>query len=221
MKENGKPVNSGESKLERYFARKISTDPAVRKRMEKNIPSWFIDTAAENKKELLELAKTGAEKPKHGSRLRMSMDGYIRAKSTCLDPEFTKQIKKLAPHWFIDTAAENKKELLKLAKSGAERPNQRKHPLGSSLSNYVSQSSDCFDPEFTKQIKKAAPSWFIDTAAENKKELLKLAKTGAERPNQRKHPLGSSLSSYIRQTHDCFDPEFVKQIKKAAPSWFK
>jgi superfamily II DNA or RNA helicase len=197
-------------------------DPDFTKQIKELAPHWFVDTASEKKKELLEMAKRGEERPnQRNHKLGKSLDNYIRTTSDCYDPDFTKQIKELAPHWFVDTASEKKKELLEMAKRGEGRPNWRNHKLGGSLSSYTRTTHDCYDPDFTKQIKELAPHWFVDTASENKKELLEMAKRGEERPNQRNHKLGGSLSSYTRTTHNCYDPDFTKQIKELAPHWFK
>jgi hypothetical protein len=202
-----------------------SYDPEFTKQIKKLAPHWFIDTASENKKDLLEMAKRGEERPNQKNhKLGASLSSYINATSGCYDPDFTKQIKKLAPHWFVnqsDIANEKKKDLLEMAKRGEERPNQRKHKLGKNLSSYIVTTHGSYDPEFTKQIKELAPHWFIDTASENKKELLEMAKRGEGRPNTMKTKLGKNLNSYIVTTHGSYDPEFTKQIKELAPHWFK
>jgi hypothetical protein len=114
----------------------------------------------------------------------------------------------------------NKKQLIQMAKNGENRPNFRKHDLGSSLYRYTKQSSNCYDPIFTKKIKAFAPHWFIHTSTIKKQQLLKLAKSNQPRPNRRKHPLGQAFSSYTRTSHKSYDPIFTKQIKSLAPYWF-
>jgi superfamily II DNA or RNA helicase len=195
-------------------------DPEFTKQIKELASHWFIDTVSEKKKELLEIAKRGEERPSQKTKLGKGLSHYIGTTNGCYDPDFTKQIKELASHWFIDTVSGKKKELLEMAKSGEQRPSQ-KTKLGQSLSSYIGTTRDCYDPDFTKQIKELAPHWFIDTVSEKKKELLEMAKRGEERPNSRKHKLGRSLDSCIGTTQGCYDPDFTKQIKELAPHWFK
>jgi hypothetical protein len=96
MKENGNPTLDGETRLERYFAKKISTDPDVRKRMEKLIPSWFIDTVALKKQELLELSRD----------MRQEFESDRRKEQIS----------------FFNQQHQTKQELLELAKTGSYPP---------------------------------------------------------------------------------------------------
>jgi len=227
----GKALNS-------YTSKKSSSyDLVFDKQIRKEVPHWFVGTVANKKKQLLEMAKNGEQKPHFRTPLGIALKGYISKSHGCYDPIFEKQIK-LAPHWFVGTVAEKKKQLIEMAKRGEPRPNQRKHPLGNVLGGYTCKSSRCYDPIFDKQIRKLAPHWFksdlifekqiklaphwfVGTVAEKKKQLIEMAKRGEPRPNQRKHPLGLILSSYTCKSHGCYDPIFDKQIRKLAPHWFK
>ena len=114
-----------------------------------------------NKAQLIALARSGAARPaKRKHKLGVALMSYTSPSSYCYDEEFTKLIKQLAPHWFLDTAALNKQELIALARSGTARPNQKKDKLGSALTTYTSPSHGCYDEEFTKLIKQLAPHWF-------------------------------------------------------------
>ena len=73
---------------------------------------------------------------------------------------FKKKLKEIRPDWFQNHTKIRKNKLLQLAKSGVERPNQKKHPLGYNLSSYTSPKSTCFDKEFTKKLKTLANHWF-------------------------------------------------------------
>lgn len=135
------------------------------------------------------------------------------------DPIFAEEIKRLAPHWFVDTAAENKKILLEMAKKGEQKP-LRDNKYGKVLHHYIGQNERTYDPVFTAEIKKLAPNWFIDTAAENKEILLEMAKSGETRPNV-KGKLGSALHHYNGSGKSSYDPVFDAEIRKLAPHWFK
>lgn len=172
-----------------------------------------------NKEMLLQLAKSGATRPSLKTNLGQALTWYTLECSNSYDQDFTEQIKKIAPSWFINTANIKKEELLELAKSGAIKPSY-KTKLGNALSQYISKSNSSYDQEFAEQIKKIAPSWFINTANLKKEELLELAKSGATKPSQ-KTKLGQALKTYILKSSSSYDQEFVEQIKKIAPSWFK
>jgi len=116
-----------------------------------------------------------------------------------------------------------KKLLLEMARNGEPRPKSKKHP-GVALSNYISKSSNAYDSEFDKKIRKLAPHWFVDAVAEKKKLLLEMAKNGEPRPKcvfgQKSNPLGRALRDYISKSSGSYDPTFDKQIRKLAPHWF-
>lgn len=79
-------------------------DPIFAKRIRKLAPHWFFANkkrVEEKKKALLEMARRGDPRPSHErTRLGKSLSSYIRKCSKAYDPAFTKQMKKLAPHWF-------------------------------------------------------------------------------------------------------------------------
>lgn len=122
------------------------------------------------------------------------------------------------------TLAKPKKEkLLKIAAQGKPRPNSKKHPLGMSLNKYICKSGTCYDAEFDQQIRKLAPHWFVNTAEENKKQLIEMAKSipNQPRPKYKETKLGTVLKFYTTPTASSYDPEFTKKVKKLAPCWFK
>lgn len=178
-------------------------------------PHWFIDTAKENKEKLLEMAH--AKKPRPHQKTRLGLCDYLNKNSSSYDPEFDKAIRKLAPHWFVDTAKRNKSKLLKMAREGKARPNCKKTKLGSVLTNYISKNSNCYDSEFNSQVRQLAPAWFAKIADENRKKLLEMARKGKSRPAQ-KTKLASALTNYTRRGSD---NEFDTEIRQLAPHWFK
>jgi len=153
-------------------------------------PEFWSQTRNSNlrKKQLIQLAKSKQPRP-HSRKhpLGCSLNNYTDTKKSTYDPKFTKQIKSLAPHWFIsrsnkadankqqllqiaktphwfisrsNKADANKQQLLQIAKTKQPRPNSKSNTLGRALVNYVNQTGKCFDPVFTKKIKSLAPHWF-------------------------------------------------------------
>ena len=166
------------------------------------------------------MARKGEPRPSSKkTKLGHSLDSYIYKSKDCYDPEFDKTIRALAPQWFINTASENKKQLLEIARREGPRP-LSKTKLGRSLGSYIYKTHGCYDTKFDKKIRRLAPHWFVDTARENKKQLLEIARKGEPRPTK-KTKLGRTLSSYICKTHGCYDTKFNKKIRKLAPHWFR
>ena len=177
-------------------------------------------SSKENKLKLLEMARNGEPKPFPGKHpLGYVFNNYINKNCRSYDERFDREIRSIAPHWFIKTAAENKKKLLQMARNGESRPVQKKHLLGDYLNRYTAQSSHSFDEQFKEQIKKIAPHWFVDTAAENKKQLLLMAKSGEQRPIAHKQPLGRAICNYTNKSGS-YDPQFDEKIRMIAPHWF-
>ena len=161
-------------------------------------------------------------------RVGRLLNNYICKTGTCYDPVFDAEIRRLAPYWFVDTAvAENKKELLARGRAGEPKP--RHHgtelsvtgsKLGTVLTNYIYESSGCYDPVFTAEIREAAPHWFVNTVAKNKETLLQMARAGEPRPNKETEKIGACLTSYISRSHGSYDPVFAAKIRRLAPHWF-
>lgn len=189
-------------------------DPKFDKAIRAKYPAWFVDTAAENKKKLLALP-VGSPRPSQKESLGAALCNYIGKDG---DDEFDKAIRAKHPNWFVDTAAKNKKQLLKMP-AGSPRPRQRNHPLGGRLTSYTSSTSGSFDPEFNKAIRAKQPQWFVNTAAENKTELLAMP-VGCRRPIKGKDFLGAALCSYIYTYETSYDSKFDKAIRKRHPNWF-
>ena len=185
------------------------------------------------KAELIRWAKAGKPRPNSTSkdlvekRLAGALKSYTCPSSDCYYPEFTTVIQSLAPQWFRNKAAENRKTLIEWAKAGKPRPNSRSKDqiekrLGKVFNHYMCPSSDCYDPEFIAVIQSLEPQWLIDTAAEKKKRLLEWVKVGNPRPSIRsKDPvekrLAWSLVSYTSPSHGCYDSEFTTLIRSLAP----
>jgi len=183
--------------------------------------------ANEKKEQLLKMAVNGDPRPNQRKHpLGIVLNNYINSNNTSYDLIFTKKIRELRPDWFItqsDKAKQKKEQLLKMAKNGDPRPNCKKHPLGNLLLNYTSPNNGCYDLVFKKKIMNLRPDWFItqsDKANQKKKQLLEMAKSGKDRPNKEKHPLGKVLGSYIDSNHRSYDLIFTKKIKRIRPDWF-
>jgi superfamily II DNA or RNA helicase len=173
-----------------------------------------------NKAKLLKLAREGAKKPHYKSSLGSALIRYTNQSSGSFDPEFNEKIRDLRPDWFVNTAAVKKETLLRMAKNGYQKPPENS-PLYTALHmSYTRSVSNSFDPEFNKEIRKLRPEWFVNTADANKKELLKLASEGAQKPH-RETSLGSALKTYTCSSSKIFDAEFNKEIRELRPEWFK
>ena len=198
-----------------------SYDPEFDKEIRELRPDWF-DVTKEYKIELLKVARNEETRPIAGKhKLGSALCWYTNPKSKSYDPAFDKEIRKLRPDWFVNTAKENKIELLKVARNEETRPIARKHKLGSALCWYTNPKSESYDPVFDKEIRELRPDWFVDTAKENKIELLKIARNGEPRPIARKHKLGVVLYHYTNPKSKCYDPVFDKEIRELRPDWFK
>lgn len=187
---------------------------------------FSIQSPSFKKEELIELAKSGSKKPPKDSVLGRALRSYTYIEAKPYDPKFNKLIRKLRPDWFPkfrETSNKNKKEIIRLARKGADRPNQKKSHLGRALTNYTNKTSSTYDSKFTQLIKKLRPDWFESAQKitdQNKKEIIKIAKSGQDRPNQKKHPLGRPLCRYTQNSCKQYDPKFDKLIRKLRPDWF-
>jgi hypothetical protein len=184
-------------------------------KIRKLAPHWFIDTAAENKKKLFEMVRE--DRPNWKIKIGQALVNYTGKFRETYDADFDCKIRKLAPHWFVDTVAENKKKLFKMGDRGKKRPSA-KTKIGKSLCSYLSRNQSQYDVDFDHEIHKRAPHWFIDTAAENKKQLLEMVQ---ENKPSRKIKLGEVLKSYISKSSACYDADFDREIRKFAPHWFR
>lgn len=198
-----------------------SYDPIFTNKLKAIAPHWFInqsDIANQKKQQIIKLAQSNQPKPSsRHSKFGKLLQSYTNNTYSSFDPVFTKQIKSLAPHWFINKVDKKKQLLLQMAKSKQPKPKQRKHPLGKILVSYTYKSHLSYDPLFTKQIKSLAPHWFYNPTKEaNKKrqKLINMAKKGKPRP-LRSTPLGRDLNNYLA------NPLFKKQIKSLNPNWFQ
>ena len=171
------------------------------------------------KAQLLEMARNGEKRPTEKHQLGPALCSYT-LKGKTFDPDFTKQIKAIAPNWFVsrsNIANTKKAQLLEIARNGDKRPS-RKTPLGIAIRNYMRKGGN-FDEDFTKQIKEIAPHWFENTANTKKAQLLEMARNGDKKPHRETVP-GTALHSYTTKGRDTFDEDFTKQIKEIAPHWF-
>lgn len=198
-------------------------DPTFTKEIKKIRPDWFISITCKFKEKLIEIAKNKKSKqPKTTSKLGLAFRGYTKKNSKTYDPIFTKKIRSIRPDWLINQTNNKKQILLKMAKNNKNKPNWNT-TLRRCLRNYTTPKNGCFDPIFTKKIKKIRPDWFINSIDKNKIELLKLAKI--KKSNRPKHDtkLGRAIRRYQYCSYYKSDKstiKFIKQIKKLKPNWF-
>jgi len=135
----------------------------------------IIHNSTEQKNQLIKMAREEAPRSFWKTKLGLALLRYTSPNSASYDSKFDEQIRKLAPHWFLDTAKENKQKLLEMARAGESRPSCHSTRLGSSLANYISKNSSTYDPKFDKKIRQLAPTWFANTSDEKRKKLLERA----------------------------------------------
>jgi hypothetical protein len=124
-------------------------------------PEWFVPRTRKSevkKNKLLSLAKNKKPRPTHKDKLYRELCDYTNKNNTSYDEDFDKKIRKLRPDWFYtrsDIAKINKIKILNL-KIKPKRSNK----LGIALKNYISKSSQAYDPYFTRQVRILKPNWF-------------------------------------------------------------
>jgi hypothetical protein len=193
-------------------------------------PDWFEVLKDIRKLKLLELAKSGADKPRYitddmeEKRMLITFYYCTNKRSKIYDFNFDKQLRVIRPDWFANAIERNKANLITLAKSGAKRPTRRSGKLGSALCYYIDKNHARYDPDFDKQIHTIRPEWFISTSTAVKAKLFDMAICGSNRPNKRsvnqaEKKLGHALAYYTCGRH--FDPDFTKQIRVIRPDWFQ
>lgn len=230
------------SEISRYLNNRLRTyitksstiyDEAFDKKIKEVRPEWFNTTRREMFSEaILELAKSGAQKPKSTDTLWSYYNTYVRD-----DTPLKQELMELRPDWFVPADhQEYKNTLLEMAKNGERRPYAASR-LGHLLNRYLWPHNYQHDPEFIEQIKKIRPDWFrgkkksnnqpkrpvksesIRLTLERKAELLEIARNKGLRPDRTKE-IGIFLSMYISPSSNTYDPVFVEELKAIAPSWF-
>lgn len=169
------------------------------------------------KRQLIDLAISGGEKPLSSTSLGIAMKNYMSPSNTAYDIEFSEKLRKIRPDWFLDIANSNRQRILELATSGAEKPHHATQ-LGVALNNYIRKNSTSYNKDFAVKIRKMRPDWFRATVA-NKRQILKLAMSGGEKPHKGT-AIGSSLSCYVSPSSKSYDKSFSEKIRKLRPDWF-
>ena len=205
-------------------------DPAFNTEIRKIVPHWFFNHKERiehrnesGKNEIRNLVKSGGLKPQNDSF-------YWRIIKK--DSIFEKEIKELAPHWFVKDlkSDQTKQELLEMARKGEPKPKIGTCLVAWSLSQYVSKKSSRYDPKFVSDLKRLAPKWFSKSGwlisevrkpyigvktTNNKNRLMDLAKSGGEvRGTDR-----MNLIRYSAEKSPYYDVNFTSEIRKLAPHW--
>jgi hypothetical protein len=204
----------------------IGFDVQFVKKIKKLRADWVMSLAEiidEKKRTLIAMARKGGPRPTQKNHsLGVSFSSYTLKSSKTYDPEFTKKIKRIAPHWFLSKdqiTSRNKEQLILMANEGKDKPHYKTNPLGRALVRYTTKTS-AYDPEFNKKIKRIAPHWFFSRSHATKQQLLRMAENGDPRPKQKVHPLASALTSYTSKSSRIIDIAFAKKIRKIRPDWF-
>lgn len=127
-------------------------------------PDWFsvIETARREKKDLLlELAKRGESRPQLKVHpLGFALNSFTNKQKKSYDREFDKEIRKLAPDWFLNIAALKKKKLLDFAKDGKDKAFLQTEGMLQPFRYYTKKSSKYYDVELDLQLQKLCPHWY-------------------------------------------------------------
>jgi hypothetical protein len=207
-----------------------SCDEAFNNKIRCLRPDWFVslvDVANKKKIDLIKMAKSGSLRPNSKTKMGRALCNYTLKSSASYDKIFDSKIKKIIPVWFVsrsELANQNKQILIKMAQEGKPRPKHKTKInqifIGRALFNYTNLSQDSYDKSFSKQIKKIRPDWFVKSSDVNKKKLIKLAKSGADKPFQTTK-MGMYLKSYTNKSRNTYCPVFYKKIRSLRPDWFK
>lgn len=183
---------------------------------------WKSQNQSEDKKnKLIALAKKNAKRPvKRTDSLGNALCNYTSHDKTTYDAVFTKNIKKIAPHWFKKSSDHAKDQFVKMAKQKSAKP-KSSSLLYKKLIEYTNKTRSSYDAQFDSTIRNLAPHWFVKTSKVNKEKLLLLAEKGAARPKVKMHKLGYALVSYCNPSSNVYDPKFIAKLKKLAPKWFR
>jgi hypothetical protein len=125
-------------------------------------PNWFVSTSQIMKEKLIQMARNKDPRPSQKTKEGIALSDYTKKSSSSYCPGFNKQIRKLAPNWFISIkqiADQMKRKLIQRARSNQSRPSD-KTKEGRSLFNYTSKSRNSYCPEFDKTVRKLSPNWF-------------------------------------------------------------
>lgn len=142
------------------------------------------DRSINKKKILLELAKSGAEKPPKKTLLGMALRNYLRKGYASYDADFHNELLSIRADWFdhlwyikklkAKTKPKQKSKrffritsakvaLLKMAENGEEKPKLGIYNdgicLGRMLYGYTNIKSNSYDAEFVEKIKQLNPKW--------------------------------------------------------------
>jgi len=124
-------------------------------------PQWFVNTAEENKRKLLEMP-IGSKKPHVQTLLGSALRRYTMPGrgGGSYDPGFTKKIRERQPQWFVTLTASNKQKLLEMP-VGSKKPHVQTL-LGSALRRYTVPGivGSSYDADFDRKIRKRHPQWF-------------------------------------------------------------
>ena len=191
-------------------------------------PLWFVDTAAENKSKLLDLACSGAPRPNsHNGAIGARLTQYTIKTAKVYDPVFDAEIRTIAPLWFDVRArrvAENKKKLLAMARDGSPKPVRRRgqmNTLAACFAEYITEGRRSYDPEFSAKIREAAPHWLINQfqrAADLDSQLVDLAEAGAPRP-KRITAVGRRLTCI--SSGPLYKADLSARLRALAPHWYQ
>lgn len=200
----------------------VSYDPEFTRKLNELAP--IIDTAGLNKKAVLDFVKANGRRPSRHKpeekKLSLDMGTYKRPSNASYDPEFARELNKLAPARVSDPRSK-KAAVLAFVKRHGRRPSKAKaaeSKLGTYMYSYCSPTSGSYDPEFTRVLNELAP--IIDVTGLNKEAILSFVKEHGRRPNITKPEekiLGRATVKYTSPSNNRYDPDFSRKLNELAP----
>jgi hypothetical protein len=198
-------------------------DPVFLDQLKKINPNWIPASHGEQrdqtKKQLLDLAASGAKKPTYRqSYLAKRFSDFTNRYSRFYDAEFTQVIKNLNPNWFVDPIENAKQLIVQMAQDGKPKPVVKRKTIGWKFHRWTNPKSRWFDRKLYDQLKSIRPDWFLSSSYKKKETLFNLAAQKMPRP---KDSLAHCLNAYTQKSSKCYDQYFTKEIKLLAPHWFR
>jgi hypothetical protein len=145
-----------------------SYDAEFVEKLRKIAPGWLVDKVAENRKRILEIAKSGGKRPWITStdleekRIALALNNYLKKSHPSYDSRFVEELQKIRPDWFPQSVvAENKRRLLAIAKSSGARPKfTDDKQLARAIMTYTDRNGPSYDEAFDAEIRRLRPDWF-------------------------------------------------------------
>lgn len=165
---------------------------------------------------LLSRAKSGRSKPhESGTREDRNLARFMRRHR-----ELWSLIRKIAPHWFIRSSAQLKKDLLDRASSGESKPTfVTDKKTAEKLSLYLKPGHRCYDAEFANALQNANSAWVKSRGQISREDILQKVLQSPHKPskhstNREERLLYERFRNLVRR-----DKDFKNKMLEIRPDW--